>query len=174
SPTLFVGGFLKGGRHRICTPAKREQATFFGCLNLKTQKFYWKKSNKGNSDQFICFLRQLLQNNPEKKLIIIVDNASIHKSKKVKEFLNCYDCRFWGLKCSFFWIKPGQAGQVFKAYLGLVLDKGYQRGSLEAQHSQSRGIPVVSINHPNPGLSKVILSIYKIQLGAMPILNFIS
>src|SRR6056297_1629200 len=91
SLTLSEDGFLKGGRHRICTPTKRERITFFGCLNLKTQRFYWKKSKKGNSDQFIWFLTQLRQHNPGKKLLIIIDNASIHKSKKVKKYLSRHD-----------------------------------------------------------------------------------
>ena len=87
NPILSEGGFLKGRRHRIHTPGKRESLTFFGCLNLKTQKFYWKKSQKGNSDQFIYFLAQLKQNNPGKTIIIILDNASIHRSKKVRRYI---------------------------------------------------------------------------------------
>lgn len=54
---------------------------------MKTQKFYWKKSPKGDSDQFIWFLTQLRQRTPDKQVIIILDNTSIHKSKKVKNYL---------------------------------------------------------------------------------------
>jgi transposase len=54
---------------------------------MRTQKFYWKKSAKSNSDIFLLFITQLRQRTPEKEIMIILDNASIHKSKKVKQYL---------------------------------------------------------------------------------------
>ena len=74
----------------IPTSSKRESLTFFGCLNLKTQKFYWKKSRRAGSDQFIWFLTQLRRQTPRQQIIIILDNATIHKSKKVKRYLQRY------------------------------------------------------------------------------------
>ena len=52
-----------------------------------TQKFYWKKSKPSDSVPFLIFLRQLRQRTPSKQIAIILDNASIHRSKKTKEFL---------------------------------------------------------------------------------------
>ena len=52
-----------------------------------TQKFYWKKSDKSDSEAFLAFLTQLRQRTPNKEIVIILDNASIHKSKKVKNYL---------------------------------------------------------------------------------------
>ena len=57
---------------------------------MKTRKFYWKKSNKADSSQFIWFLTQLRQRTPGKHIIIILDNATIHKSKKVRTYLKKY------------------------------------------------------------------------------------
>ncbi|MBF0227720.1 MAG: IS630 family transposase [Desulfobacterales bacterium] len=48
---------------------------------------YWKQTDKGNSDTFIEFLRQLQKDFPGILIILILDNSSIHKSKKVKKFL---------------------------------------------------------------------------------------
>ena len=89
--TLFRVGLKKGGRHGIPVSPKRESLTYFGCLNLETQKFYWKKSSKANSDQFLWFLTQLRQRTPDKQIIIILDNATIHKSKKVKRYLKRHE-----------------------------------------------------------------------------------
>lgn len=50
NPALFKGGLKKGGRHRIRLPEKRESPTCFGCLNIRTQKFYRKRSKKPGSD----------------------------------------------------------------------------------------------------------------------------
>lgn len=54
---------------------------------MRTNKIYWKQADKGNSKQFILFLHQLHQVNPAKKIILILDNSPIHKSKKVKKFV---------------------------------------------------------------------------------------
>lgn len=54
---------------------------------MHTNHFYWKQADRENSEQFIGFLRQLHQESPDKKLIIIIDNGSIHKSRKVQAFV---------------------------------------------------------------------------------------
>ena len=59
----------------------------FGALNMRTSRIYWKQADKGNSQQFIMFLHQLHKANPDKKMMIILDNGPIHKSKKVQKFL---------------------------------------------------------------------------------------
>lgn len=64
--------------------------TLFGALNFRTNRFHWKQTDRGTSQQFIVFLRQLHQNHPNKKLIIILDNGSIHKSGKVKDFIKSH------------------------------------------------------------------------------------
>lgn len=59
----------------------------FGALNMRTNRVYWKQADKGNSTQFIMFLHQLHKANPKKKMMIILDNGPIHKSKNVKRFI---------------------------------------------------------------------------------------
>lgn len=73
------------------TNKRKKSKTLFGALSLQTQKFYWKQSDKGNSKVFIQFLRQLHQAKPNKKLLIVLDNGSIHKSGKVKRFVEKND-----------------------------------------------------------------------------------
>nr|WP_173237806.1 IS630 family transposase [Legionella antarctica] len=69
------------------TVKNRLSKTLFGALNLKTSRFNWKQADTGNSQKFIMFLHQLHKANPDKKLMIILDNGSIHKSKKVQKFI---------------------------------------------------------------------------------------
>lgn len=59
----------------------------FGCLNLKTKHFYWKSTKKSNSKVFCEFLSQIRTKFPGKQIVIILDNASIHKSKETKAYL---------------------------------------------------------------------------------------
>ena len=77
---------LKRAKKKVCSPLKRVAKTVFGALRLRNAKVYWKQAIRGNQNTFISFLRQLKQNNPNKKLGIVLDNCSIHKSKKVKKF----------------------------------------------------------------------------------------
>jgi len=121
-------GLKKGGRHKIETSCKRQSLTFFGCLNLATQKFYWKKSKPSNSEAFLKFLTQLNQRTPNKNIAIILDNASIHKSKKTKKYLQChrniqlfylppYSPEYNPVEIFWKWIKPKVYG--FSALGGL-------------------------------------------------------
>lgn len=54
-----------------------------GIESLKEKATIVDISNRGNSEQFIWFLRQLHKASPDKKLIIILDNVSIHKSNSL-------------------------------------------------------------------------------------------
>ncbi len=42
---------------------------------------------KSDSDAFLWFLTQLRQRTPNQQIVIILDNASIHGSRKVKAYL---------------------------------------------------------------------------------------
>ena len=59
----------------------------FGALNMRASRIYWKQEDKANSQQFIMILHQLHKANRDKKMMIILDNGPIHKSKKVQRFL---------------------------------------------------------------------------------------
>ena len=61
--------------------------SIFGALNLKKERFYWKKSDKGNGQSLKRFFIQMEQNYPGKDLFFILDNSSIHKSALIKKFL---------------------------------------------------------------------------------------
>jgi transposase len=74
-------------KKKVAQPTKRESKTIFGALHLHSQRFYWKQASKGNAKTFMAFLYQLHQSFPEKLLVLILDNCSIHQSKKVKKFV---------------------------------------------------------------------------------------
>ena len=54
---------------------------------MRNGDFFWRNTDKGNAETFIEHLQQIKDCNKGKKLAIIVDNATSHKSKKVKAFL---------------------------------------------------------------------------------------
>lgn len=74
-------------KHKVHQPKQRQSKTIFGALDLHSQRVYWKQAPKGNAGTFIAFLHQLHQNFPNQLLVLILDNCSIHRSKKVKAFV---------------------------------------------------------------------------------------
>jgi len=69
----------------------RESKTLFGALSLTSQTFYWKQAERGNSKIFIQFLHQLHKAKPNKKIVMIIDNGSIHRSKLVAKFVKKHE-----------------------------------------------------------------------------------
>jgi len=59
-----------------------------GGYNLEKKRFYWKSAQRGNGNVFIAFLNQLRLQFPKRKLCIILDNVSYHKSLLVKKYLS--------------------------------------------------------------------------------------
>lgn len=90
-PYVQRGWCRKGHQVKVPTPTQRQSATLFGALHLRTQHFYWKRAAHGTSKLFLEFLHQLHQRFPTALLILILDNATIHKSRAVKWFLTQHD-----------------------------------------------------------------------------------
>ena len=90
-PYVQRGWFRKGTPVRVPTPAQRQSASVFGALHLRTQRFYWKRAERGTSKILLAFLHQLHQRFPGALLIVILDNAKMHKSRAVKQFLTQHD-----------------------------------------------------------------------------------
>lgn len=77
----------KGKKSKVCTPKKRERSSLFGCFNPKTQRVYYSCLKRGTSKGFIRFLKEKCTLFKGKHLVMILDNASIHRSKQVKHFV---------------------------------------------------------------------------------------
>lgn len=58
-----------------------------GAYNMGRKRFYWKAAQRGNGKSFVAFLHQLRLLFPGRKLCIVLDNVSYHKSGIVKRFL---------------------------------------------------------------------------------------
>jgi transposase len=90
-PYVQRGWFRKGKQAKVPSPATRQRTTLFGALHLTTQKFYWKRAPRGTSKLFLEFLHQLHQRFPDALILLILDNAKIHKSRAVKRFVAQHD-----------------------------------------------------------------------------------
>ena len=83
------------GTKRVClfslpTPRKRESLSVFGAYAPAIGSFYWKSAPQSNANVFRSFIHQLRAKFGDKKLAIVLDNASIHGCKFIKNFLLKY------------------------------------------------------------------------------------
>jgi len=68
-----------GTNRRLCV---------YGALNYRTGKSYYMVHPKKNAQQYCEFLRQLLESHSEKRLVLIIDNASYHRTRAILQLLN--------------------------------------------------------------------------------------
>jgi transposase len=74
-------------KRKVHQPKTRQRKTIFGALDLASQRVYWKQAPRGKAGTFIAFLHQLHQSFSDQLLGLILDNGSLHRSKKVKAFV---------------------------------------------------------------------------------------
>ena len=60
----------------------------YGALNYRTGQSHYMVHLKKNSRQFAEFLRQLLERYSERRLVLVIDNASYHRTKAVCALLD--------------------------------------------------------------------------------------
>ncbi len=68
-----------GTNRRLCV---------YGALNYRTGQSHYMVQPKKNSQQFCEFLRQLLEANSERRLLLVIDNASYHRTKAIRQLLD--------------------------------------------------------------------------------------
>ena len=68
-----------GTNQRLC---------IYGALNYRSGQSHYLVHPKKNAQQFVEFLRQLLEANSERRLVLVIDNASYHRTKAIHQLLD--------------------------------------------------------------------------------------
>ena len=79
--------FPKGKQRIIPTYGKHEGVKLVGFLDYETGHVYVEEHKKYDAEVFLQFLKNVLCQYPNGKIVIILDNAKIHHAKLLKEFL---------------------------------------------------------------------------------------
>jgi transposase len=66
---------------------ERSKQTYYGVINLQTQQCLVKAAKQGNSEATLTFLRSLLSEYANRRIILLWDGASYHRSQEVRDFL---------------------------------------------------------------------------------------
>jgi transposase len=79
---------LKGVRPIVPAAGVNQRLCVYGAMNYRTGRTHYLMHPKKNARQFHEFLRQLLEENSERKLVLVVDNASYHRTKAILSLLD--------------------------------------------------------------------------------------
>lgn len=96
----------RGQQKRVPTPGTQQRLHLFGAYLYGEDTLCWQVAERKNSQAFIAFLEHLLLAcYPERQFILVLDNASIHKSAASLAALSLFEHRvqviFLPTYCSF-------------------------------------------------------------------------
>lgn len=83
----------RGTRKLIPAPGTPKRLHTFGAYNWRTSQVSYTLNHRKNSDSFIEFLERLTTDYSDETLILVMDNASYHRSKAVQAALSLFDAR---------------------------------------------------------------------------------
>jgi transposase len=87
-PLLQAKWILKGSKEYVETFGNHAKVNVWGAFCHALGKTFHMKSKKVNSEIFMKFVNHLIACNPNKHLVLVLDNAPWHKSKRSMKFLN--------------------------------------------------------------------------------------
>ena len=98
-PTLRSQWALKGHQPQLPTESRRKRVNLGGWINPIENTVAVRKTEKGNSENFLRVLTEIeSQYRDKRRIIVVLDNARWHKSNLVKECLKKhFQIIFWFL-----------------------------------------------------------------------------
>jgi transposase len=86
-PVLRAMWMRRGQQARAPTPGANRKRAVFGALDWSCGRWHYQISEHKRTSEFIAFLEQLLRAYPAQLVLIVLDNASIHKARAVEAWL---------------------------------------------------------------------------------------
>jgi transposase len=77
----------RGRQAEVPTPGVNRKRSLFGALEWDTGRWLYEVTERRRSEEFISFIEKLMLSYPGRPLLLVGDNATIHKSKAVVEWL---------------------------------------------------------------------------------------
>jgi transposase len=86
-PTLTKVWTMRGVRPVVPAAGVNRRLCCYGALDYRSGRVHYMVHPKKNAQQFHEFLRQLLEANSERRVVLVVDNASYHRTRRVLALL---------------------------------------------------------------------------------------
>ena len=101
-PPLRACWMKRGQQKRIATPGQQASHHVLGAYNWHDDTVTWTTAARKNSQSFVAFLEHLLvEQYPDQVVVLVLDNASFHKSAAALAALSLFEHRLWPL-----WLPP--------------------------------------------------------------------
>jgi transposase len=82
-----------GKQKHIPTHGHHAKVSLFGAVNAQSGELFCMESSSCNAEAFLQFLQYITTENPDKHLVVVLDNARIHHAKLIQPFLKQYEER---------------------------------------------------------------------------------
>ncbi len=89
-PVLRAMWMHKGQQVRVPTPGTNRKRSVFGALDLTSGRWLYQVYERKRDVEFPAFLEQLTGAYPNRPLLLVLDNASIHSAKSVADWIACH------------------------------------------------------------------------------------
>jgi transposase len=86
-PMLRAMWMRRGQQVRIPTPGGNRKRSVFGALDLETGVWHYVVTARKRAVEFVAFLEQVVAAYPDRSVLVVLDNASIHTAKDVTGWL---------------------------------------------------------------------------------------
>jgi transposase len=86
-PALRAMWMRRGHQAAVPTPGANRRRSVFGALEPATGRWTYAVRERRRPPDFVAFLEQLLLAYPERPLLLVLDNAGIHRAKAVAAWL---------------------------------------------------------------------------------------
>jgi putative transposase len=85
-PLVASSWTRKGVQVHVPTPGNNDKRYCFGAVDYHTGESFFRLSRRKDSKAFVAFLGQMMRQT-KKKLILVLDNYSVHKTQMVRDFV---------------------------------------------------------------------------------------
>jgi transposase len=89
-PVLRAMWMRHGQQAGVPTPGTNRKRAVFGALEWDSGRWHYQIREHKRASEFIAFLEQLLRAYPAQPVLIVLDNASIHKAHAVEAWLGAH------------------------------------------------------------------------------------
>jgi transposase len=86
-PVLRSMWMLRGEQAAVATPGQNRKRSVFGALEWESGRWLYEVTERHRSVEFIAFMEKLIEAYPGRPLLLVLDNATIHKSKAVLDWV---------------------------------------------------------------------------------------
>ncbi len=77
----------KKNREIIQVANDRDRQTYYGAFNLWTKEFIVRAYSAGNGENTVDFVEEIKSHHPQKKLLLIWDDATYHRGEEIRKLL---------------------------------------------------------------------------------------